>query len=70
MKKLNIKQLGHDLRVKRAENDVSQRKVASQIGTTLTTIGNIENGKRTSFNFNTILGVVTYLDKTINDYVI
>lgn len=70
MKKLDINKLGYDLRVKRAENDISQTKLAILLGTTQPTIASIENKKRDNFNFNTILNVVTYLGKTLNDYVI
>jgi len=70
MKKLDINKLGYDLRVKRAENDISQTKLAILLGATQPTIASIENKKRDNFNFNTILNVVTYLGKTLNDYVI
>lgn len=70
MKKLNINKLGHDLRVKRAEDDINQTKLAALIGTTQPVIAAIESQKRINFKFNTILGVLEYMNKSLNEYII
>lgn len=70
MKKLNIKKLGNDLRVKRAEYDHSQSTAASIIGTTQPVVASIENKRRENFKFNTILAVSDYVCKPLTDYVI
>jgi len=57
----------NNIRVLRAEKNVSQDDVARAIGTTRTTISYIENGRTSSTNVTIVLLLAMYFKKSVED---
>lgn len=67
---INYKQLGEDLYKRRGEGKkkISIVTASKELGLSVTIISNIENGVEADYKFSTILKIVRYIGKDINDY--